>query len=347
MENFNIENVNIKKRGLANLGNTCFMNSILQILSIIPELNNLLNDKSYRNRLNNNINSVLLIEWDLLREAMSEKTNHIISPDRFLNMIHHIAKAKNNNIFVGYQQNDVQELLLFIIDCFHLALKKNVSISVTGIPQTKKDIMAVKCYEKIKQMHENDYSEIIEIFYGVHVSQIFDENENLISLTPETFYSIDLPLPSLNDNKNPTLEECFDLYTSYETMDGENMYFSEALNRKIVVRKNILFWSLPKILVIDIKRFNFRIMKLQQLLNFPLNNLNLSKYIIGYHPEQYVYDLIGICNHSGSVGGGHYTSFVKDNNEWYLCNDTQIIKMNDTENIITPKAYCLFYRKRE
>jgi ubiquitin C-terminal hydrolase len=60
-----------------------------------------------------------------------------------------------------------------------------------------------------------------------------------------------------------------------------------------------------------------------------------------------VYDLIGICNHSGSVGGGHYTSFVKDNNEWYLCNDTQIIKINDTENMITPKAYCLFYRKRE
>ena len=336
-----------KKCGLANLGNTCFMNSVLQILLRIPELNNLLNDKSYRNRINNDITSLLLIEWDYLREEMLRGIHEVISPNRFLSVIHHIAKIKNIDIFTGYSQNDVQEFLLFIIDCFHLALKKNIKITISGVSQTKQDELAIKCYTKIQQMYENDYSEIFDIFHGIHVSQIFNENGNLISNNPETFYSIDLPLPFLDDNKNPSLEECFKLYTSDEILNGDNMYFDESLNKKIVAKKNILFWSLPKILIIDIKRFNSRVMKLQQLLNFPLDDLNLSEYIIGYNPNQYIYDLIGVCNHSGGVSGGHYTSFVKDDGLWYLCNDTQVIRIDNLQQIITPKAYCLFYKKRE
>ena len=340
------KNINLKKCGLANLGNTCFINSILQILLRISELNNLLNDKSYRNRINNDINSLLLIEWDSLREEMLEGINEVISPNRFLMVIQHIAKIKNIDVFSGYYQNDVQEFLLFVIDCFHLALKKNIQITIKGVCQTKQDELAIKCYKKIQQMYENDYSEIFNMFHGIHVSQIFNESGDLISNNPETFYSIDLPLPLLNDNKNPSLEECFDLYTSDEILDEDNMYFDERINQKIVAKKKILFWSLPKILIIDIKRFSARIIKLQQLLNFPLDNFNLSKYVIGYNSDEYVYDLFGICNHSGGVSGGHYTSFVKDNNNWYLCNDTQIIKVDDLNKIITPKAYCLFYKKR-
>jgi ubiquitin C-terminal hydrolase len=349
MENINIreeEIMNSKKCGLANLGNTCFINSILQILLRITELNNLLNDKSYRNRLNNDINSLLLIEWDSLREEMLNGINDVISPNRFLTVIHHIAKIKNIDVFSGYYQNDVQEFLLFVIDCFHLALKKNIKITINGVSQTKQDELAIKCYTKIQQMYENDYSEIFNMFHGIHVSQIFNQNGDLISNNPETFYSIDLPLPKLDDNKNPSLEECFDLYTSDEILDGDNMYFDERTNTKIIVKKKILFWSLPKILIIDIKRFSSRIMKLQQLLNFPLDNFNLSKYVIGYNSCEYVYDLFGISNHSGGVSGGHYTSFVKDNNNWYLCNDTQIIKVTDLNQIISPKAYCLFYKKK-
>lgn len=340
------KNINLKKCGLANLGNTCFINSILQVILRIPELNDLLNDKSYRNRINNDINSLLLIEWDSLREEMLTGIHDIISPNRFLIVVQHIAKIKNIDVFSGYYQNDVQEFLLFIIDCFHLALKKNIKITIRGVSQTQQDELAIKCYTKIQQMYENDYSEIFDMFHGIHVSQIFDENDNLISSNPETFYSIDLPLPLLNDNKNPSLEECFDLYTSIEILQGDDMYFDERINQKIIAKKNILFWSLPKILIIDIKRFSARIMKLQQLLDFPLDNFNLSKYVIGYNSSEYVYDLFGICNHSGGVSGGHYTSFVRDNDDWYLCNDTQVTKVDDSSKIITTKAYCLFYKKR-
>ena len=108
-----------------------------------------------------------------------------------------------------------------------------------------------------------------------------------------------------------------------------------------------MFWSLPDILVIDIKRFNASNRKNQVLIDFPLENLNLTSYVIGYDKDSYIYDLYGVCNHNGSVMGGHYTSFVKNaNGKWYHYNDTNVSEVSMAHQIITPKAYCFFYRKR-
>jgi ubiquitin C-terminal hydrolase len=132
-----------------------------------------------------------------------------------------------------------------------------------------------------------------------------------------------------------------------EVMDGENAWFNEKTQQKENVRKKISFWSFPTILVIDLKRFNYRSQKNQILVDFPINNLDLSEYVIGYKKYSYVYDLYGVCNHSGSSLGGHYTAYVKNaDDKWYLYNDTNVSEVKHPETIISPKAYCLFYRKR-
>ena len=48
--------------GLANLGNTCFINSLTQILSHTYELNNFLDNETYKTKLKNKYDSALLIE---------------------------------------------------------------------------------------------------------------------------------------------------------------------------------------------------------------------------------------------------------------------------------------------
>ena len=74
--------------------------------------------------------------------------------------------------------------------------------------------------------------------------------------------------------------------------------------------------------------------------------MSLEKYVIGYNSKKFVYDLYGVCNHHGTAAGGHYTAYIKGMNSWYEFNDTRITILQNTEQIISPKAYCLFYRKK-
>ena len=58
--------------GLANLGNTCFMNTIVQCLMHSTVFNKFLESKKYKKRLNKKVDSLIMLEYDKLREMMCE-----------------------------------------------------------------------------------------------------------------------------------------------------------------------------------------------------------------------------------------------------------------------------------
>jgi ubiquitin C-terminal hydrolase len=328
--------------GLANLGNTCFINSCVQILSHTYELNDFLDNETYKKKLKNKCDSALLLEWDNLRKLMWNE-NCVVSPGKFIKTIQKVAQLKKVDIFTGYSQNDVSEFLLFIIDCFHSSLSREIKITVVGKPENERDNLAIKCFEMIKNVYNKDYSEIWNLFYAVHVSEITRiDNGKIISTNPEPYFMVDLPIPP--NNKSPSLIDCFNHYIEGETIEN---YKDEETNETVNIKKRILFWSFPNILAIDIKRFNERFQKNQIHISFPIDELDLSKYVIGYKKDNYKYELYGVCNHSGSVMGGHYTAFVKNaNGKWYHYNDTSVTEINNLDSIISPKAYVLFYRKK-
>jgi ubiquitin carboxyl-terminal hydrolase 8 len=328
--------------GLTNMGNTCFINSCMQIISHTYELNNFLDNESYKKKLKNKYDSALLLEWDNLRKILWTE-NCIVSPGKFIKTIQKVAHLKKVEIFTGYSQNDASEFLLFLIDCFHNALSREIKITVTGNPENETDNLAVKCFEMIKNCYAKDYSEIWNLFYAVHVSQISrSDNGKILSTNPEPYFMVDLPIPP--DNKSPSLIDCFNYYVEGEVIQN---YKDEETNETIDIKKKILFWSFPNILAIDLKRFNSRFQKNQIHITFPIDELDLSPYVIGYKKDNYKYELYGVCNHSGGVMGGHYTSYVKNaNGKWYHYNDNSVSEVGIEGSIISPKAYVLFYRKK-
>jgi len=331
--------------GLQNLGNTCFLNSCMQALSHTYELTDLLQSSSYKKHLKSNIpENIIIDEWNNLRNIMWSQ-NGIVAPKRFVYNIQQLAALKDRDLFTGWAQNDLPEFLLFLIECMHNSISRSVTMNIKGRTKNKVDKLAISCYEMLKNIYSKEYSEIMDMFYGIYVSELSSKNDNTIhSLRPESYFILDLEIP----NKNSSLIDCFDSFTSYEMLEGENAWFNEKTKQKEDVKKRITFWSFPKILIITLKRFSFDGRKKRQdLVQFPLENLDLAKYVSGYNAKQYKYDLYAICNHSGGTTGGHYTSFVKTfNNEWVHFNDTNIERNININKIITPKAYCLFYRKQ-
>ena len=330
--------------GLVNLGNTCFLNSCMQMLSHTYELTTILQSRKCLENTNKTLPEHIIIqEWNDLRNIMWSQ-NGIVSPKRFVHHIQKLANEKDRQLFTGWAQNDLPEFLLFIIECMHNTISRGVKMNINGKPKGQTDNLAISCYQMLKDVYTKEYSEIMELFYGIYVSELTSSNGNTIhSVRPESYCMLDLELPK----KTPTLYDCFDSFTSYELLENENAWYNEKTKQKENVKKRITFWSLPKILIITLKRFSFDGKhKRQDLVHCPLKNLDLSKYVEGYKSKKYVYDLYAVCNHSGGTQGGHYTSFVKTKNDtWVHFNDTEVSTNISEDKIITPKTYCLFYRK--
>lgn len=330
--------------GLANVGNTCYLNSCMQILSHTYELNEFLNNKNYKKNINKKPDTVLLLEWDNLREMMWSD-NCTIAPNGFVNAVKKVSMMKQRDLFAGHEQNDIQEFLLFMIECFHTALARDVNMKITGNVLNSTDNLAKECFEMMKTMFNKEYSEMLNIFYGIHVSEITScESGDSLSLRPEPFSLLSLPIPS--DNDSPSIHDCIDLYCAKEELSGENAWMNDKTNEKEDVNRGIIFWNLPNILIIDLKRWGETGGKINKYVEAPLENVDFSTHVRGYNKKSNIYDLYGVCNHTGGAFGGHYTAFVKNaNGKWYEFNDTIVKEVDDTE-IVTSRSYCFFYRKK-
>jgi ubiquitin C-terminal hydrolase len=281
----------------------------------------------------------------------------VISPNKFVYTVQQVAQTKNKLLFTGWSQNDVSEFLLLWMECMHNSISRKIRMKISGIPENNMDQMAVQCYQYLQELYAKDYSELYDLFYGIYMTTIYDkENGKQMSMKAEHFFILDMQLFALKENEafsNTCLfhdiYSLFDHYVQPEHMYGDNAWYNEAKGVKQEVNKVVTFWNLPTILILSLKRFSMDgNRKLMHLVNFPLENLNLSKYVKGYQSKQYVYDLYGVCNHSGGVQGGHYTAFVKHAQiGWLHFNDTIVTKVEHVEQIISPAAYCLFYRKKD
>ena len=276
--------------------------------------------------------------------ARGKVPHPVVTPGKFVKTIHEVATMKGRELFTGWAQNDLPEFLLFIIECMHNSMRRKVNVKINGSMKTETDNLALQCYKMIQEECERgEYSEISDTFYGIYVSRLFTpDGSTLHSNKPESFCILDLPIPPLVGPKRISILDCFDGFVSDELLHG---WYNENTKTTEPVRKNIVFWSFPKVLIITLKRYSpDGRFKNDAFVDFPLENLDLSKYVVGYRSKSYKYKLIGVANHMGGISGGHYTAFVNTENTWYCFNDSSVSTINPNE-IVSNSTYCLFYKK--
>lgn len=131
---------------------------------------------------------------------------------------------------------------------------------------------------------------------------------------------------ALRKKNGVTLEECLDEFQREEILSEMDTWYCPRCKEHQRASKKFELWKTPDILIVHLKRFSsvsHRRDKLEAMVDFPLENLDLSSRVIDTEPgKQEVYDLFAVDDHWGGLGGGHYTAFAKSffDNQWYEYN---------------------------
>ena len=312
--------------GLVNLGNTCYLNASLQIISHIPELNNYLLEN---NNYNENIDKIITIEWLELYKIMWSN-NCTISPKRFLYYSKEVS-LKKNILFSGNDQYDSIEYFNFIIDSFHSSLNNTNTLKLI---KTNNKILneSIDLYEKTN-------SSIIHILFTSFINYTYINSDTITFEFNkiEPTFSIELSIPKISPI---TIEDCLEYTYKPETMS--DLWFDEKTKTNKPLIKYSKLCYLPHILVIHLKRWDYATLNKNNTLIHYNDVLDLFPYTEYNEKENCKYELFGIINHEGNVLGGHYYSYIKKNNKWLCFNDSSISLI---QNFVSNNNYCLFYRK--
>jgi len=333
----------MKKYGVCKFNNimgvTCYMNSILHILQQIPIF------VKYIINLSNLNNNHIIYELNNIFIISHNNDDQIITPINFKNKIGEVSSMWNE-----YNQQDSQEFLNFIISQIETEIgHKGKFISKFKNIKMNKNIDKKVILNRLIGFYNyynykiNEYSFIKEIFTGLIKNVKICSCCNSKTFNYESFNT--LPLSLNNNIKN--IYQCFDLFIIKEKLDEYNKLnckFCGKINNGYSESK---LWKTPKILIIHLKRFDINSNKININIDYPIEQLDISKYfdINSPYKNKSKYNLLGINLHYGTTDFGHYTSIIKNmyNNNWCLYNDHNEVLIINNNNLVNENSYLLFY----
>jgi len=155
-------------------------------------------------------------------------------------------------------------------------------------------------------------------------------------------------------DKGVEITECLRKYSAPEYLTGKDKYYCEHCKQKNDCEKRIVFKELPEVLCIHIKRFRYEAgwlnngTKNSKVVTFPVTKpLEMSGFLDEGATAPVEYRLIGLIQHIGSMGGGHYIAYClhkRRPQDWYEFDDLQVSQVS-AEQVERAEPYVLFYQR--
>ncbi|XP_044534802.1 ubiquitin carboxyl-terminal hydrolase 4 isoform X2 [Gracilinanus agilis] len=176
------------------------------------------------------------------------------------------------------------------------------------------------------------------LHYDEQESEAYDKHNSMLQ-------------PQKKKKTTVALRDCIELFTTMETLGEHDPWYCPNCKKHQQATKKFDLWSLPKVLVVHLKRFSYNRYwrdKLDTVVEFPIRDLHMSEFVCDPAAGPYVYDLIAVSNHYGAMGVGHYTAYAKNklNGKWYYFDDSNV-SLASEDQIVTKAAYVLFYQRRD
>lgn len=357
-------------QGIENLGSTCAINSLIQIIS----RNDILRDIILNNDFANDTMSGQLKE---IIDLMYVKNNTII-PRKFLNTLYSVFR----DIFYPGEQIDIGELWTFLTDkitdevtdevteatpvkpASNLYLEDYLTEGVVYKSDADFNNAIVNCkllrkkYEYYYHMFNKKTSMWQKNTQGFYLNTTRCLHCNLTFYNFEPFTSLNIDIPA--DMPNPRISDMISASLKEEVIrdgdvinDGEVIrdgWFCTKCNKNTSYKKSTKLWKLPDVLVIIIKRFiNIRLKN-----NAPLTineYLNFAKGSVLTNTKDTIYTFSSVALHFGSLNGGHYSAVCNTPDGSILYDDRNVAKI-DASHIAgfmdkNTNAYMIVYNKKK
>nr|XP_049702253.1 ubiquitin carboxyl-terminal hydrolase 3 isoform X1 [Helicoverpa armigera] len=339
--------------GLKNLGNTCFMNAVLQSLNNIQEFScyfsqlpslemktngrKVYHSRSYTRQEMHDVVMAEELRKVLINLNSGCGSKGAISPECLFLVIWKVVPR-----FRGYQQQDAHEFLRYMLDRLHTELQQLLPDRADGgcVPRAPSASIVTAVFGGTLQ------SEVRCLACGTE-SKKFDP-----------FLDLSLELPEIGRHEAPVaLSDCLSSFVQVEELADTERYFCSSCKSKQKSTKQFWIRRLPNVLCLHLKRFrwhNYFRTKVDTSISFPLRSLDMSRFVLSNVPDtrrsgqgNNLYDLAAVIVHHGSgAGSGHYTAFAINEEQWFHFND-QTVRAADAAAVAGCKPYIMFYIRRE
>ncbi|XP_033107995.1 ubiquitin carboxyl-terminal hydrolase 42-like [Anneissia japonica] len=297
---------------LANQGNTCFMNSVLQCLTYTPPLYNYYQTGHHKQTCKRPGLCVMCTIENHVHMVMKQPA-HVITPVVLTSKFRNIQKQMETG-----RQHDVHEFLRVLLEEMHKSCLYGFSKDLDRLTE--------------------ETSAVYQVFGGKIRNRICCTNCKYRSDTFETF--LDLPL----DLKSKSMEQCLRVMMKPEMLFGDNKYKCSGCRKLVDARKTFRIVKPPNVLTVVLKRYDAsgRNIKNRRFIEYP-EYFDLRPFMAGAK-KPVKYKLYGVLPHEGSGSGqGHYFTYVRaPNNNWYKMNDHASDRAV-RNYVMNAEAYLLFY----
>ncbi|KAD3641552.1 hypothetical protein E3N88_30776 [Mikania micrantha] len=339
-------------RGLNNLGNTCFMNSVLQALLHAPPVRNyFLSGRHDRDSCKKTSSDrfCLSCDIDVIFSAVFSGDRAPYSPAQFLYSWWRLSEN-----LACYEQQDAHEFFMSVLDRIHEKEGKTRN--------TNKDNRDCHCV-------------VHRAFSGLLRSDVTCTTCGFTSSTYDPCVDISLDFNTKVDRISPnkpqkstdpgvsTLTSCLDLFTKPEKLGSDQKLYCQNCQERHESVKQMSIKRLPLVLCLHVKRFEHSLVrktsrKIDRYLQFPFS-LDMTPYvsssivrkrfgnrIFAFDGDEFEFstnfEIFAVITHSGMLESGHYVTYLRLNEQWYKCDDAWITEVDD-EVVRASQIYLVFY----
>ncbi|XP_044732620.1 ubiquitin carboxyl-terminal hydrolase 35 isoform X2 [Chrysoperla carnea] len=303
------------KVGLINLGNTCYMNSVLQALFMTQSFRNDILVCPYIIRPIEGLQSLFAL-------LQFSKRSAVQPPDALLSI--------RPPGFLPGLQHDSSEYMGYLLDTLHEQEKPQHAARFNSNEGAQSASLTI----------------VQRTFGGQAITTYSCNTCGGESVQTDPFRDIQLSFP-VNASRDNSVQALLEFYLEPEQLCGENRYWCDRCGALSNAERILRVTQCPKHLILTLKHFRYdpksqqRAKLFQRVCYDPVITLNTSRY-----------DLYAAVVHSGpSVDSGHYYTYARDNlGIWYKFNDSFVSRtsMDELSSLQQPSTpYVLFYQKQD